>query len=101
MSSQPGCDCSICESDHQQQSNRIHDGLRDPIASLLYQRDGFIVPWEEAAEFLVRDYRKTADLVIAELDMVQETNYGTTYPRWPVTNRRLTRWVTKWKVADD
>lgn len=46
-------------------------------------------------------YEGMADAVIRELDMVQETNYGTTYPRFPVTDQRLTRWVTKWKAADD
>jgi len=41
-----------------------------------------------------------ADVLIHELGMTQETNYGTTYPRYPVTDQRLTRWVTEWKATE-
>ena len=41
---------------------------------------------------------RLADAVIAALGMVQETDYGTTYPRLLVTDQRLIRYVTDWKA---
>lgn len=37
-----------------------------------------------------------AKAVIGELGLTQETDYGTTYPNVPVTDRKYTRHVTEW-----
>lgn len=62
----------------------MSDSLRDRIANVLYRRDGFIVPWAEAAEFLVRDYLATADAVIRELNPATACNSGCV---WQIPNR--------------
>jgi hypothetical protein len=45
-------------------------------------------------------YGTMADAVIAELGLTRETGHGTTYPRTPVTDRHLTRYVTAWEDDD-
>lgn len=50
-----------------------HHDLRTRIAVTLYQRDGFKVPWHEAAGFITRSYLATADAVIAQLNLQRQT----------------------------
>jgi hypothetical protein len=71
--------------------------IRNRIAAILYQNDGFIVPWTEAAEFLIRDYQKTADAVIREIGLQRETVTNPILPNHTDDHR----YVTDWKADDD
>lgn len=64
----------------------MNDNLRYRIARILY---------EDGQRPLVTASR-LADAIIENLKLTAEHDYGTTYPKTPVTDVRYTRYVTDW-----
>lgn len=57
----------------------------------------FDAGWEAAVQQWAQH---VADAVIGALHMREEISYGTTYPNFPVEDRRLIRYVTSWEPAE-
>lgn len=63
------------------------DQLRDQIADTIRLRALNGDPWT---------LDDLADAIITDLGLTAEHDYGTSYPEYPIINRRYTRYITDW-----